>query len=374
MIKEIRMPNLGTTIDELKIVAWRKSVGDRIERGEILFEVETDKATMEVESYCQGSLKHIVVEADGIAHTGAVVAYIGDESDVFDEKTGDSAGAPDAVTGHSRGAPGGAAAPRISPLVRHSAEKLGVDWRAVRGTGLNGMITRQDVDAAPREGKLGGTEPVAFGRTVKATARAMILSKTTIPHAYYAVDIDMSALVAQRRELGKSVSYNALLIEAAGACLKEYPYLAARYTDEGRIMPSALNIGLAMVTGDELYAPVVKDATAKNAQEIEAALRSFRKKLAAGTLSHEDIAGGVFTISNLGSFGVDSFAAVINPPEAAILAVGAIRDRCVVADGEMRMRPVASFTLSADHRLANGAYAAGFLKALKDRLEGKGAI
>jgi pyruvate dehydrogenase E2 component (dihydrolipoamide acetyltransferase) len=208
-----------------------------------------------------------------------------------------------------------------------------------------------------------------FNKIGKATAKAMTLSKTTIPHVYYQVEVDASVLIERRNQLEKAVSYNALLIDAVASSLKEFPYLASRYSEEGRILSEMLNIGLAVARGDDLLVPVVSDAGSKDIFGIEKDINVLVEKVKNNKLSQQDISGGVFTITNLGGFGIDSFSAVINPPEAGILAVGRITDKAIVVDGEICVRPVMCLTLSADHRIVNGVYAASFLSTLKKKIE-----
>ena len=370
MIKEITMPNLGTTVDEIKVVRWLKEVGDKIERGEVLFEVETDKAIMDVESYLSGYLKKIVVEAEEATTTGDVVAFIGDEDDVFEKKTEDVEAkdieqAPKVIKKTQN--------IRISPMVKKIAEKLGVDYTTIHGTGPNGLITKHDVEAAAQDEKeaddnVSGNIRV-FNKIGKATARAMTLSKTTIPHVYYQVEVDASALMARRDQLEKAVSYNALLIDAVAGSLQEFPYLASRYSEEGRILSERFNIGLAVAQDDDLLVPVISDTGNKDVFEIEKDISVLVEKVKNNHLSQQDISGGVFTITNLGGVGIDAFSAVINPPEAGILAIGRIVDKAVVVDGDICIRPIMCLTLSADHRIVNGVYAANFLATLKKKIE-----
>jgi pyruvate dehydrogenase E2 component (dihydrolipoamide acetyltransferase) len=235
------------------------------------------------------------------------------------------------------------------------------------------LITKNDVEAAAKGRKeaddnISGNIRI-FNKIGKATARAMTLSKTTIPHVYYQVEVDASALIEQRNQLEKVVSYNALLIDAVTSSLKEFPYLASKYSEEGRILSETLNIGLAVARGDDLLVPVISDAGSKDVFGIEQEINVLVEKVKNNTLSQQDISGGVFTMTNLGGFGIDSFSAVINPPEAGILAVGRITDKAVVVDDEICVRPVMCLTLSADHRIVNGAYAASFLSTLKKTIE-----
>lgn len=369
MIKEIKMPNLGTTTNDIRITRWLKQENDFVKRGEMLFEIETDKAVMEVESYLVGYLKKIVVGNDSVTTTGSVVAYMGDEQDVYEDKEAGSAAAAQSETDAGITANKEAAA-RISPMVKKIAEKMGVDYTKISGTGPNGMITKEDVEnaakgAGPKPGNL-----VPFDRIGQATAKAMTQSKTTIPHVYFTVEVDATAMVQARKAAGKAISYNAMIIKAVADCIKEYPYLAAKFTEEGRILADKLNIGLAVARGNDLLVPVVADAgNAADLAAIEQQVKALVSKVNDNKLQQNDLTGGVFTVTNLGGFGIESFSAIINPPEAGILAVGAMIDRVVAVNGEIKILPMMKLTLSVDHRIVNGAYAAGFLQALKLNLE-----
>ena len=331
---------------------------------------EKEKAMMDVESYLSGYLKKIVVEAEKSTTTGDVVAFVGDEDDVFEEKI---EGAEAKETEQAPEVIKQTKSIRISPMVKKIAERLGVDYTNIHGTGPNGLITKNDVEVAAK-GKKETDDNVSgnirvFNKIGKATAKAMTLSKTTIPHVYYQVEVDASALIERRNQFDKAVSYNALLIDAVASSLKEFPYLASRYSEEGRMLSETLNIGLAVARGDDLLVPVISDAGSKDVFEIEKDINVLVEKVKNNNLSKQDISGGVFTMTNLGGFEIDSFSAVIKPPEAGILAVGRITDKAVVVDGEICVRPVVRLTLSADHRIVNGVYAASFLSTLKKKIE-----
>jgi len=383
MIKEIKMPNLGTTVDEMKIVKWLKNEGDRVERGEMLFEVETDKATMEVESYLAGFLKKIAAGPGEMVTAGTIVAYVGEENDSFkagssekQEKIGEKAEKRTEVKQEI-------AETRVSPMIKKLAEKHGVDVTKIKGSGPNGLILKEDImctvsgsaGAVPDEASGPEAESVPeivpFSRVGTAIANAMAKSKTTIPHVYFTIDIDASAMKELRALSGKKYSYNAMIVYSVAKCLKAFPYLAARYDEKGRIMAKEINIGFAAAKGDDLFVPVIKGIKegSNELARVEQEIRRLIKKVEAGELKQEDISGGVFTVSNLGAYGLCSFTAVINPPEAAILAVGAMQDRVVAESGGVFVRPMITMTMSVDHRVVNGAYAAAFLRELKNNLE-----
>ena len=199
----------------------------------------------------------------------------------------------------------------------------------------------------------------------------MARSKTTIPHVSFSIEIDATALQQARLLSGKKLSFNALLVWATARCLRHFPYLTATYCEDGRMMADAVNIGVAVARDNDLFVPVIKniDIETTDAGKIEQELQRLINAVQSGGLKQEDISGGRFTITNLGSFGIDAFTAIINPPEAGILAVGAIKDRVITSGGAILIRPMMQITLSADHRLVNGVYAAGFLQLLKKELE-----
>jgi len=388
MLIEIRMPNLGTTNDEVKIIQWFKQEGEEVKRGEPLLEVETDKATMEVESFATGYLKKIVAHPDDEVASGEIIAYIGDQEDICNipDKTGtESCASIDKRREVSFPTTSGKEI-RVSPMVRKLAESMGVDLAGIRGTGPNGLILREDVlkahEAAQETGKTMPLEEkemvpvqsdgiIPFTRVGKVVAGNMTKSKTTIPHVYFRIDVDAAAMMALRSASGKKISYNAMLLHSVADTLKDFPYLICRYSEEGRILAKQINIGFAASKGDDLYVPVVKNIGkgGLDIRGVEAEIQRLTDAVRNGTLKQEDLSGGVFTVTNLGAYGLSSFTAVINPPEVAILAVGAIQDRVVAVHGGIHIRPMMTLTLSADHRVVNGVYAASFMKALKEKLE-----
>ena len=386
------MPNLGTTTDEIKIIRWLKKENEPVKRGEPIFEVETDKAVMEVESFLAGSLKRILVPDGGTATVGTVVAYIGEEGDTPDltvPKAGEASAAASKI----------AEAPplrkregvRISPLVRNIADRLGVDLKTVIGTGINGMILKTDVERAaektaekpartvltadesraPEKGET-AFEPgefIPFNTVRKLTAKNMAESKGTIPHVYYQADVSAKRLIDARAVLGGKISFNAMIIKAVAAALKSYPRAAAKYEDGGLRLPSAVNFGLAVDVEGDLYVPVVKNADKKTVFELEEDLKTLISKARQKKLRSDDITGGILTISNLGGTGIDSFHAVIKPGESAVLAVGRIASVPVVENGAVVPGAVMKICLSQDHRVVNGLYSAAFLMKIKEVLE-----
>ena len=389
MLKEIKMPNLGTTTDEIKIVRWIKKENEPVKRGEPIFEVETDKATMEVESFLEGWLKKILVQNGETAIVGEIVAYIGEKDDALDDVAHDTglrpAEAPKiAETPPLRKSDG----VRVSPLVRSIAEKIGVDLNTVIGTGIGGMILKVDVEKAAKEaaeiaartapatetppgagGVSAGGEFIMLNTVGKLTAKNMAESKREIPHVYYQADVSAKRLMDARAVLGKKISYNAMIIKGAAEALKAYPKVAAKYERDCLRLPPALNIGLAVDVDGDLFVPVVKNAGEKTIFEVEEDIKALIAKTRQRKLRPDDMLGGIITISNLGSIGIDAFHAVIKPGESAILAVGKIACVPVVENGAVVPGMVMKICLSQDHRVANGSYSAAFLAKLKETLE-----
>jgi len=348
-MRAVKMPELGTTVDEVKIISWFKKEGDFVKRGEPLFEVETDKASMEVESFVEGYIIKIAASEGDTVASGNEVAYIGEKDEVYQAADKEI---------------------KISPMIRKLAEKHGVDISGIKGTGPGGLIIKEDIMGAVdiiEEKKAVNT----FSRIEKATARAMVTSKTTIPHVYFSIQVDAGAMQQKRELSGKQISYNAMLLSSLAKCIKQFPYFASRYTEEGRAISPEINIGLAVARGDELIVPVIKHLEAEDIsyEKIEDQIQRLVTAVGANKLSQDDVSGAVFTLSNLGAYGIDSFTAVINPPESGILAVGAIKEKAVASGGDITVKSMMELTLSVDHRIINGAYAAGFLQALKTNLE-----
>lgn len=385
MIKEIKIPNLGTTADEMKIVRWLKKEGDKVERGEPLLEVETDKATMEVESFVAGYLKKIVSNTGDTVVTGSIVAYIGNEDDTYVDPSTERVLQLNQIPENKIAEIKSPSKEiKISPMVRKLAEKHGIDINGIVGSGPDGLILKEDImrfveadgpaqaDAQTESaGQKLEQEIVPFTRVGLAVSNAMTRSKSTIPHVYFSIDIDATAMKKLRSDSGKKISYNSIILYNVAECLKAFPYLAAKYGENGRILAKEINIGLAVAKGDDLFVPVVKrlGSNGMDLDGIQKEIDRLTASVKSGEIKQDDISGGVFTVSNLGAYGLSSFIPVINPPEVAILAVAGVQEKVVVMDGGIRIRSMITMTLSVDHRVVNGAYAADFLKSLKQKLE-----
>jgi pyruvate dehydrogenase E2 component (dihydrolipoamide acetyltransferase) len=385
-VTPVILPKLGLTMDEGKLVAWLKKEGDRIEAGEILFEVETDKATMEVESPVAGYVRKLLVVAGETVPVAQVIALISATADEpvaipvaqveREEPPVVEASAPARVAARPE-------TDRViaSPAARKRAQELGVDLARVRPA-KGARISVEDVDAA-LEADGSTAAPVASARAAaapgaaaeraplsrmrRAIAERMTLSFRDVPQFSVSCDVDMTAANAARTAAG--VSYADVLIGAVAHTLRDHPRLAMRYDPEGLIPADGIHLGIAVTLDDGLLVPVLRDADAKELVVIARERAALQEGARAGKLPVDALVGAVFTISNLGQQGVDRFTAIVNPPEAAILAVGRVRDRVVARDGAAAVAPVVTLTLSVDHRVADGAQAAAFLADLAERLE-----
>jgi pyruvate dehydrogenase E2 component (dihydrolipoyllysine-residue acetyltransferase) len=368
---EVVMPRLSDSMTEGTIVRWLKAEGDEVERGEEIVEVETDKATVGYEAEVSGTLSIRQPEGAVVA-VGALIAEIG-------------AGEPVAA--------GARAEVRVkaSPLARRLARDLGVELSGLSGSGPHGRVIKRDVMAAAGNGGGGGrdgvreTSPATSGptppgdqgqelsRTQTLIARRMSESRSTVPEFALEVDVDMSGALEMRRELRAVAepgpSLNDIIVKACGLALRRHPRANGSFAAGRFLLHPRVNVAVAVAVEGSLLTPVVSDADAKPVGEIARETQRLIERARAGQLSPAELDGGTFTVSNLGMFGIDRFEGIINAPQSAILCVGAVRDRPVAIDGEVVIRPVASMTLAADHRILYGADAAAFLVDVRQFLE-----
>ena len=360
------MPKLSDSTTDVVIVRWLKSPGEGFARGEALLEAETDKATVVYEAEADGTLAAILVPEGETAAVGQAIATLAD---------GDGA---QAVARERANA---------TPVARRVAVQLGVSLHGIAGTGPNGRITQEDVQraAGSRAQKAPATEEVGGGgdrgevRTVELTAtqttiaRRMTESATTIPSFTVSADVDLSLVVALRagtRPDGTGIpSLNDFVVKAAALALRDFPRFNASYVHGKVELYSRVDVGVAVATDDALLVPVVRDADAKPLAEIAAETRRLAELARRRALRPEDLADATFTVSNLGMFGVRSFTALVDPPQAAILAVGGVRRAPVEEDGRVAFRDVVTVTTTCDHRVVYGADAARFLARLRELLE-----
>ncbi len=370
------LPKLGLTMEEGRIVAWHKREGERVSAGEVLFEVETDKATMEVETPAAGIVRRILVPADESAPIASVIAIIADSAD----EALPSLDAPVAVAAEP--APSGEVAPtrtiappsqdgerlKVSPAARKRASELGVDLARVAATGPGGRISLEDVEAAAAAAAAGRVRRQPLSRMRRAVAEAMSRSNRDAPQFSISRDVDMGAADERRRAAG--VSYTDVIVGACAAALRAHPRLRARFDADAIAVSDGVHVGIAVALEDGLIVPVIRDADRKDLATLRRAREVLEAAARSGKLPADAIGDAVLTVSNLGTFGVDRFTAIVNPPEAGILAVGRVSDRVVARDGAPAVRPIVTLTLSVDHRVADGADAARFLADVVKHLEG----
>ncbi len=363
-VVDVAMPKLSDSMEEATVLAWLKRPGDAVERGEPLVEVETDKATVVYEAEANGVLEEILVGDGQTAALGAPIARL---------RTGDApAAAPKPAPAPK---PGRA---RATPVARKLANERGVSLDGVDGSGPGGRIVAADVpggsaDGAPPSGR-GTATPVSPTATQRTIAQRMAASRASIPEFTVEAEIDMDAAARLRDELRSAgadpvPSFNDLLIRAVALALRTFPALNATYEDDHPVRHSRVNVGFAVDAGDALIVPTVYDADTKSVPELARETRALAEGARNRSLSPSQVGDGTFTVSNLGMFGVRRFNAVINPPQAAILAVGEVAERAVVRDGEVVPRPMMDASLSCDHRVVYGAEAARFLAEVRRLLE-----
>ncbi len=384
---DVLMPRLSDTMTEGIVGQWLKHEGDVVQRGDALAEIETDKATMELEAYDSGVLARIIAPAGSTVPIGQPIAVIDDQAAPGVTKP---AGGQAVSTAAPAPAPTAAAPVRATPLVRSLAREHGIDLAAVTGTGPNGRIVRADIEAvigqrpdaaepvvsAVRPATGGeGEEHVALSSIHRITAQRLTESAAA-PHFSLTSVADAGVLQKLRAEFnaeffdtGPKLSVTDLLIRACALTLRTHRGVNSSWGGDHLIRRSHVNIGCAVATDSGLLVPVIRDADRKSLTEIAVEAHALVGRARAGKLTPDELAGGTFTISNLGMYGVDHFTAVINPPEAAILAVGAVQEEAVVRDGQLTAATRMKLTLSIDHRVLDGATAAAFLRDLVHLLE-----
>ena len=421
MIIEQLVPAKSPTMTEGTIVSWRVKPGDKVKSGDVIAEIQSDKAVVEWEALDGGTVAEILIPAGSMAQVNQVAAIFTTKGDE-DVK----AAVAKAKITNAKLAPGGAvaapvvapvaavavatviAAPtpiasagltkgvRVSPVAAKIASSLGVDLRAVRGSGPDGRIVRRDVEAAAKAGtaKLGAGGPgaakaekpklkvlradaansdVAMSQMRQIIGKRLLEAKTTIPHFYVSESVDAGALVALREQVnlldGFKVTVNDLIVRASALALRAHPKLNATFHGNSVRYYDSADISVAVAIPDGLITPIVTKAHTKNLKQIGDEVRSLAKKAVEGKLQPAEFQGGSFTISNLGMCGIAEFVAIINPPQVAILAVAGIKDEAVVKNGQVVAGKVMRLTLSADHRAVDGADAAAFMKTLRELLE-----
>ncbi|TVQ40586.1 MAG: 2-oxo acid dehydrogenase subunit E2 [Spirochaetaceae bacterium] len=411
MAERILMTALSPTMEEGSIVSWKKSEGDAVASGDILCEVETDKATMDYESTQEGVLLRIVLPEGRSATVGQTIGIIGDQGEDVNgllaevEAEGERV-APGADTGETsvsagheaptpaarsaeadsggRAESGAAHIIKASPLARKLAQQKNIDLASIKGSGPDGRIVKRDVEqfspgpatAAPTAvaGPAGQDRTIAVSGRRAVIARRLSQSKFEAPHYYVRDSVNVEAVIAARsmlnKQLPQKVGFNAFIIKFVAEALKRHPGINASWQENTIVQFGRIDIGLAVDAGNGLITPIVRNCGNRGVVDIDAELKRLIDKAQLNALTPEEYTGATFTISNLGSFGVEEFTAIINPPGAAILAVGETRPTPVADhNGELAVRPVMKITLSSDHRVIDGAAAAGFMHELKLMME-----
>ncbi len=417
MAEIIRMPRMSDTMEEGVIVGWEKKVGDKVEPGDILAEVETDKATMELESFYEGVLLHIGIE-EGPVPVDGVIAVIGEEGEDFEaqlkEAESQSSAAADADGGESKeeskkddtttsqpqqteSAPESSSDEderiKASPLAKSMAKEAGINLSNVKGSGDQGRIVKKDVEAAMADQS---AQPQAEGKSESATtvssfsmqddyeevnvsqmrktiARRLGESKFSAPHFYLTIELDMDKAIATRKQINEmadvKISFNDLVVKAAAVALRQHPAVNAAWLGDKIRYNKHVHMGVAVAVDEGLLVPVIRNADFKSLSQLNAEVKEMAGRAREKKLKPEEMQGNTFTISNLGMFDIEEFTAIINPPDSCILAVGSIKQTPVVKDGEIGIGNRMKVTLSCDHRVVDGVTGAKFLQTFKQLLE-----
>jgi len=443
MATKVHMEALSPTMEEGQLVQWLKAEGDEIASGDILAEIETDKATMELVARGDGVLRKIFLAAGGTAEVGSVIGVIAAVDEDISDIAGVTAGAAESTPAATPGAPpdsaptpgahtlpalsptvsaspespgaGSAAAAsapaptaaptfpafesnggrvKASPLARRLAEEMGVDIARVPGSGPGGRVVKRDIEDAKASGVAApGVTPATWATDAaeyediptsqmrKAIAKRLVTSIGPVPTFYLTVDVDMGRVIEARKSInamlekdGMRVSINDILLKAIAAALRQHPNCNAQWHDGFVRRFNAVHLGVAVAIEDGLITPVIRNAHVKGIAQISAEVRELAGRAREKRLTPEEYTGSTFTVSNLGMLGIHEFTAIINPPEAGILAVGSIVETPVVVDGEVTVRPRMRITMSCDHRVIDGAQGARFLQTLQGMLEEPTAI
>jgi len=392
MAISVVMPALEMAQENGKLLAWRKKEGERVTKGEPLLEIETDKAVVEVEAPGDGILAGITADVGAVVPVGQTIAWLVAPGEKPPATTVTAAPAARASSSPERASAAAAlqateqrvgAAPQISPKARRLAKELGVDIGKIRGTGPDGTITSEDVQSvADGKGSVApaGLEPLS--QVARLMAERTTQSWISVPHFFLVRDVDCSELIAAQKRIsqemeksqGAAPTITDLLIALLAKVLAKHPRMNSSWTGEGIRSNSEINVSVAMAVKDGVVGAVIHKANALQVGEVFAQRRELTERARAGRLRPADIAGGTFTLSNLGMYKVDAFSAIITPPQAAILAVGSISDRVVPVDGKPGIRPMMTMTLSSDHRVVDGARAAEFLSDLANAIREPGKV
>ncbi len=426
MATKVHMEALSPTMEEGQLVRWLKSEGDSVSNGEILAEIETDKATMELVARGEGLLRKIFLGEGGTAPVGEVIAVIaGPDEDISEFEGGGGSAAPVAPTPDATPEVAPAAVPvavapgvvepalpdtavgsagggrvKASPLARKLAAEAHLDIHTVPGSGPGGRVVMRDVEALKSGGGQGGPTPgvsapslgmpttpgvdfedVPLSQMRKTIAKRLVESIGPVPHFFLGITVDMARTMAARKKVneqleaqGTRISINDFVLKATAHALAKHPEVNAHWAGDAIRKFYRVHLGVAVAVEDGLITPVVRDANRKGLAEISQEVRDLAGRGREKRLQPDEYTGSTFSVSNLGMFGIHEFTGIINPPEAGILAIGGIEDTPVVVDGQVTARPIMRVTMSCDHRVIDGATGARFLQTLKGMLEEPAAI
>jgi len=410
MAEIVRMPKLSDTMTEGVVAEWHKKVGDSIESGELLAEIETDKATMEFESFQEGVLLHIGVEKGQNAPVDSILAILGEKGEDIQELLKDETApkaekepqkaeklvakaeplketpveSPPIIETSSNSNNSFPPAESISnsgskasPLAKKLAEERGINLKFVNGTGTDGRIVKRDIDNFQGKSSITGQESFideSVSPMRKVIAQRLAESKFSAPHFYLTVSINMDNAIESRKAINNAISpskisFNDFVVKAAAVSLKDHPKVNASWHGDFIRYNNHVHIGVAVAVDEGLLVPVVRFANEKSLTHIGEEVKTFAKKAKDKKLQPEEWEGNTFTISNLGMFGIDEFTAIVNPPDACILAVGGIQQVPIVKNGEIVPGNIMKVTLSCDHRVVDGAVGSAFLNTFKNYLE-----
>lgn len=393
----VQLPTLSPTMKEGRITRWLKKEGDKVTSGTAIAECETDKSNLEIEVYDDGVLLKLLVAEGAFAPVGSTIAWVGKPGEAIPDAA-PQASAPAAAPAPSqpKSAPAPAAVPptpapaapagrvRASPLAKRMAEVQGIDLATVTGTGPAGRVVKRDVETAtqrapakatrraPTGGPRQSPDALPISGMRRVIAQRLTEVKPGVPHFYLTVDVEMDHALALREEAKAQelkVSVNDIVVKATAAAVRQFPRINQVFAGDSIQQLHTVDVGVAVAIEDGLITPVIRDADQKGVAEIAEEIRELADRAKKKALKPEEYAGGSITVSNLGMFGIDSFIAVINPPQAAILAVGKVEPKVVVRNDAMVIRKMMSVTLSGDHRVIDGAVGAQFLQLLKGLLE-----
>ena len=392
----VKLPKLGQTMEEGTIVSCMVKVGDEVKKGDVIFEVETDKATLEMDSPFAGFVKNILVQVGQTTPVGSPVIILANKDDQIPQSFVDSLGGAAAQASDEQptrqvtvAAQTATPTPTkatgrifVSPRAKKAAKDKGIDLAMVKGTGPLGRITEKDVKAttpgakAPAAAPVGGEfrlgQTITINKLQKITAERMVLSKQQIPCFYLTVKVDMTDLVAYRnklKEAGSKVAFNDFILRAVAMAMEKFPIMTGQLDGDVIRLTDTINLGLAVSSPNGLIVPVVKDTQKKTVAQIASDTQNLIEKAMSNKLLLTELEGACFTLTNLGGFGIDSFIPVVIPGQASILGVGKITDTCIPENGNILVRKLMTLTLSVDHKVANGAYAAQFLDYVRKLLE-----